>query len=45
MNTIMFRLNAMPLAARGAVPSRPMITRKMAKAMISIENCSPEGTP
>ena len=45
MNTIMFRLNAMPLAARGAVPMRPMIIMKIAKDRISNEYWSPLGRP
>ena len=45
MNTIMFRLNAMPLAARGAVPMRPTIIMKIAKDRISSEYWSPLGKP
>ncbi len=45
MNTIMFRLNVIPEAARGAVPMRPTIIMKIAKARISSEYCSPLGRP
>ena len=45
MNTIMFRLNVIPLAARGAVPMRPTIIRNIAKDRISSEYCSPLGSP
>ena len=45
MNTIMFRLKAMPLAARGAVPMRPTIIMKRAKPRISTEYWSPVGSP
>jgi hypothetical protein len=44
-NTIMFRLKARLLAASSAVPIRPTIIMKRAKARISIEYCRPVGRP
>ena len=45
MNTIMFRLKAMPLAASSSVPIRPTITMNTANAPTSREYCSPVGIP
>ena len=45
MNTIMFRLKAIPLAASSSVPIRPTITMKTAKAPTSSEYCRPVGIP
>ena len=45
MNTIMFMLNAIPLAASSSVPIRPTITMNTAKAATSSEYCTPVGMP